>query len=52
MSAVPPSSTHTTSPPPIIIQQLPPGPFRAQRWLVRLLLIALIFSLIYSARLN
>ena len=52
MSAVPPSIIQTTSPPPIIIQQLPPGPFWAHRWFVRLLLIALIFSLIYCARLN
>lgn len=51
MSAVPPAATQPT-PPPIIIQQLPPGPFWARRWFVRLLLIALIFSLMYSARLN
>ncbi len=52
MSAVPPLVTQTTAPPPIIIQQLPPGSFWARRWFVRLLMIALIFSLVYSARLN
>lgn len=51
MSAVPPPATQAV-PPPIIIQQLPPGPFWARRWFVRLLMIALIFSLMYSARLN
>lgn len=51
MSAVPPFTT-PAAPPPIIIQQLPPGPFWAHRWFVRLLMIALIFSLLYSARLN
>lgn len=52
MSNVPPLVTQTTSPPPIIIQQHPPAPFWAGRWFVRLLMIALIFSLMYSARLN
>ncbi|MBC7820768.1 MAG: signal peptide peptidase SppA [Planctomycetaceae bacterium] len=52
MSAVPPIATQTTSPPPIIIQQHSPGPFWAHRWFVRLLLVALIFSLMYSVRLN
>lgn len=52
MSAVPPLVTQTTTPPPIIIQQLPPGSFWIHRWFVRLLLIALVFSLMYSARLN
>lgn len=52
MSAVPPLATQTTTPPPIIIQQLSPGSFWARRWFVRLLLIALVFSLVYSARLN
>ena len=52
MSAVPPLVTQTTTPPPIIIQQLPPGSFWLHRWFVRLLMIALIFSLAYSARLN
>lgn len=51
MSAVPPSATQA-APPPIVIQQLPPGPFWARRWFVRLLIIALVFSLMYSARLN
>lgn len=52
MSAVPPNVTQVTQPPPIIIQQLPPGPYWGRRWFVRLLMIALIFSLAYSARLN
>ena len=52
MSSVPPFATQTTAPPPIIIQQHSPGPFWATRWFVRLLMVALIFSLMYSARLN
>ena len=52
MSAVPPFVTQTSAPPPIIIQQHSPGPFWAHRWFVRLLMVALIFSLMYSARLN
>lgn len=52
MSAVPPVVTQSTTPPPIIIQQLPPGSFWAGRWIVRLLMVALIISLMYSARLN
>ncbi|MBM3968317.1 MAG: signal peptide peptidase SppA [Planctomycetes bacterium] len=52
MSAIPPQVTQTTTPPPIIIQQLPPSPFWIGRWFVRLLMIALIFSLLYCVRLN
>ena len=51
MSAVPPFANQS-APPPIIIQQHPPAPFWVGRWFVRLLMIALIFSLMYSARLN
>lgn len=51
MSAVPPS-INQPAPPPIIIQQMPPAPFWARRWFVRLLMIALVFSLMYAARLN
>lgn len=52
MSSVPPLVTQTTTPPPIIIQQVSTGSFWMHRWFVRLLMIALIFSLVYSARLN
>jgi len=52
MSAVPPLATQTTSPPPIIIQQHAPGPFWGTRWFVRLLMVALACSLMYSARLS
>lgn len=52
MPTDPPFVTQTSSPPPIIIQQLPPSPMWARRWFVRLLLVLLVFSLIYSARLN
>ncbi len=52
MSAVPPIVTQTTTPPPIIIQQLPPGSFWTGRWFIRLLMFALILSLMYSVRLN
>ncbi len=51
MSAAPPFASQS-APPPIIIQQHPPTPFWAGRWFVRLLLIALFFSLMYSAKLN
>ena len=51
MSAAPPFANQPT-PPPIIIQQHPPAPFWAGRWFVRLLMIALVFSLMYSVRLN
>ena len=52
MSAASPFVTQTTSPPPIIIQQAAPAPYWSRRWFVWLLMVALIFSLIYSARLN
>lgn len=47
MSAMPPPA-----PPSIIIQQVPPGSFWTHRWLVRLLMIALVFSLMYSLKLH
>ena len=47
-----PSVTQTTSAPPIIIQQMPPQPLWVRRWFVRVLLIALAFSLLYCVRLS
>lgn len=47
-----PLTTQTPSAPPIIIQQMPPHPYWARRWFVRLLMVALVFSLVYCLRLS